>query len=156
MKYFNKASLTIATSIFILTSCGEISNEIAKDNLSGTYSCEVTYKYKYSLLNIGMDDQQKTEKCRVSIMRIGKETLMTTSDGMIKITGLKLLIDGASFNIPQQRIVSTSQTALNIVGNPIFTDTEDNKMDGALDDKNNFDSKAGRSSVFKALTTKPS
>ena len=60
---------------------------------------------------------------------------MNTPDGLIEINGIKLLINGASFNIPEQEITSSANNTLDITGLSINEDTEGNKMDGAIDER---------------------
>lgn len=135
MRNISKKILTLVISTFIFTSCGQI----AKDTLSGQYKGKVTYVYKYSQLNMGIEDKQKSEECFSTVFADSKSpSLVVTSvpDNVpinIKITGFKLLTNGASFNIEQQ-VIYEKETPINLQGNPIFTDTEGNKSDGCIDD----------------------
>ncbi|MEI6822409.1 MAG: hypothetical protein WCL51_10755 [Bacteroidota bacterium] len=137
MKRINKLYFLLL-ALLIITSCGQVAKEVAKDTLSGTYVGKVKYIYQYSLLNIGINDVEKTEKCNVTIYKLKKTTTINTPDGLIEINGIRLLINGASFNIPEQEITSSSNNTLDIIGLSINEDTEGNKMDGAIDEKDNL------------------
>ncbi len=59
MKHITKFKLLLLIVILIITSCGQVAKEMAKDSLSGTYVGNVKYIYQYSLLNIGINDAEK-------------------------------------------------------------------------------------------------
>ncbi len=138
-----KIYLPFLISIFIFSSCGQMSKKIAKDSLKGKYKGEATYIYKYSTLNLGIQDKKKSEQCYAMVFVEGKSpSLVVTSlpDLVainIDISGFKLLTNGASFNIFEQ-VIKDKQTPINIQGNPIIEDTDGNKNDGFIDDKENL------------------
>jgi hypothetical protein len=140
MKNLMKFYFSLAIATLLLMSCGQISKEVAKDSLNGQYKGQATYVYKYSQLNIGIDDTQKSEDVFAMVFTGGKSpSLVVTSIAdmvamNIDITGFKLLTNGASFNIIEQ-VIHDKKTPIHIQGNPIITDTDGNKSDGFIDDR---------------------
>jgi hypothetical protein len=143
MKNYTKHCLPLIVVILFFTSCGKITKEIGKDNLTGDYNGKVTYVYKYSQLNIGIEDTERSESCSVKFYAKAKiPSLVITTypdlvDMNIDISGITLLVNGTSFNIPQQ-ITSAGDLVINLQGIQTIEDTNGNKNDGFIDDKDNL------------------
>jgi len=96
----------------IFSSCGQINKGVAKNQILGTYNGTVNIVVKYSLLNLGLADQTKEYKGPIYILKDSKENVfLRTGDGDLKISGLTLAANGATFSIPNQKI--SSQDGIN-------------------------------------------
>jgi hypothetical protein len=128
MKTLNLSMFLIIS--FFYTSCGEISKEVAKEELIGKYKGTATYVVKFSQYNLGVPDSQESENCIISITKTDYGTYLNIPDGQIGIHNITLLINGVNFNIYEQSINSKDNTKLKLIGNPIYLDTKGNKSDG--------------------------
>ena len=102
-------------AIFFLSSftfsCNEVKKEIANDQLSGIYTGKVTFIYKHSLQNIGLEDETKESKGTISIFKeTNGDVFVKTGDGKLKISGITLAANGSTFNIPYQKVVQKDGT----------------------------------------------
>ncbi|NDK54690.1 hypothetical protein [Pontibacter fetidus] len=133
----------IILSVFLLSGC----SQIAKEDLNGSYEGTVTYVLKYSQLNLGIPDKQVIRKCHARVFTSGVPSIVfLTYEGKsvkksngtnLNITGIKLLSDGVRFSIPHQEIKEDG-TTYQIYGNASYEDTEGNKFDGFLDERNHL------------------
>jgi hypothetical protein len=136
--------LCYATALLVLFSGCQ---PIAEDKLRGTYEGTVTYVLKSSELNVGVPDEIHSRNCYAMFFTKGDKPSVVVADyenkkteatpKNINVAGIKLLTNGASFNIPQQSI-KDHDTPFSIMGNSAFVDTEGFKSDGFIDDDDNL------------------
>jgi hypothetical protein len=129
MKTFKQISIVLF-SIILIASCGELSKELAKDELVGNYKGKVTYQIKFSQFNLGIPDSRETQDCIVEITKTEYGIYLNTVDGKIGINNITLLTNGAQFNIYEQTISTIDNQKIKLIGNTIYSDSEGNKVDG--------------------------
>jgi hypothetical protein len=136
--------LCYATTLLLLFSGCQL---IAEDKLRGTYEGTVTYVLKSSELNVGVPDEIHSRNCYAIFFTTGDKPSIVVANyenrkseairKNIDIAGIKLLTNGASFNIPEQH-VKEGDTPVLIMGNSGIIDTEGFKSDGFIDDDDNL------------------
>ena len=115
---------------FIIVSCGEIRNEVATDQLLGTYQGKASFTYHHSLHNIGLQDEIKSSQGSISIFKNSSgEVYIKDGGANIKLSGLTLATNGTLFNIPYQKVVQQNGTVLEIQGKQT-AELEGRKYDG--------------------------
>ena len=147
MKKHSILFLTFLASILLFTSCGQVAKNIAKDTLSGDYQGTMSFEFKMSILNLGLQDVTQQQKCFVKVFSTPESPSLVYSilkpDGgfykpvNVKIAAIQLNTNGASFNIPQQQI-NDENSSYFVEGVSMFADADGNKVDGAVDDQSNF------------------
>lgn len=147
MKKHFKIFYSLLIIVVILTSCSQVSKNIANDKLSGNYNGEMIFIFKYSLLNATLNDSKVPHKCFAIVFANENQpsidfTLYDTIDKPlstehVNIIGVNLLSNGARFNIPKQEH-KVQNDSFPIEGIPLFDDSEGNKFTGMVDDKNNL------------------
>jgi hypothetical protein len=91
--------------LLFITACGQLINDIAKDDLLGNYSGNVTYIAHMSEYNIGLEDNVRKEKCQVSIREFdGMVTLKMSGLGTLMLNNISAATNGSGFNIPEQPV----------------------------------------------------
>lgn len=148
MKKHSNLFLSILISTLFLVGCGPVGQKIAKDTLSGDYEGTISFAYKTSNLNLGLQDFTDKHKCFVKVFSTPDSpslvyAILKPEGGYYKpvninIGGIQLRPNGASFNILSQQ-VNDQNTKYFIEGFPLFVDAEGNKADGAVDDKSNLE-----------------
>lgn len=124
--------------ITLLSSCGQIKKEVAGDQLLGTYSGKVTYVFKHSLQNIGLEDESKESNGTINIYKnANNELFIKTGDGNLKINGITLASNGTAFNIPYQKVVQQTGDIVPINGVQ-SGELEGVKFDGIYYSENNI------------------
>lgn len=125
-------SLLFLLVILFFTNCGKIKKEIGKNNIAGEYFGTSTFVYKFSQLNVGVEDKEMTGNCSVifhsktNIPSLEIKTYPDKAKTNIEITGINLLDGATAFNIPDQ-MMRDGNSELNIQGIPSVTDTDGNK-----------------------------
>jgi hypothetical protein len=109
-------------TLLILTSCGLVTEQVAKDDLVGKYVGKVNWLYKYSLLNVGLSDKTKEVSVNISFYKNDKEDVFVrTGDGNIRLSNVTLASNGTAFNIPYQMVVNKDGETHEVEGNPTST-----------------------------------
>lgn len=127
-----KFHLIILINIILLSSCGQIDKKLASDEIIGMYTGKVTYIYKHTLQNIGLEDESKETEGSISIFKNkGGDIYIQTGDGNIKISALTKISNGTTFNIPNQNIKQPDGT-IGVFQGFQNADVEGVKYDGIL------------------------
>jgi hypothetical protein len=118
-------SLTLINLLFII-SCGQVTKEVATDQILGEYSGAATFTFKHSLQNVGLEDETIETKGTVSIYKsVSGDSFIRTGDGDLKLAGITLASNGTTFNIPYQNAINEQKDKQIVQG---FQTAE---MDGA-------------------------
>ena len=105
--------LAIASLVITLFSCSQLKKQVAIDDLVGTYNGTPTMVLQWSKLNIGIEDQDVSEKKSEFVVITKDENdnlFIKFDDGIIlKLNNIEMAQNGAIFNIPQQDISFKSE-----------------------------------------------
>jgi hypothetical protein len=111
MKWNNIINLSFfGLLITSLLSCGEITKEIAGDDLVGTYQGKETTTAHLSKFNIGLDDEVNKQTNTFNIIKNDEGKLKVVfQDGFILLNAVQLATNGTVFNIPEQALLLDGQ-----------------------------------------------
>jgi hypothetical protein len=129
--------IAIISILPFLTACGQLINDIAKDDLLGNYSGTVTYIAHMSEYNIGLEDNVRKEKCQVSIQDFdGLVTFKMSGLGTLRLNNITAATNGSGFNIPEQSVILEDGTSGKFKGlNECFVG--ESRCDGFLNTETN-------------------
>jgi len=128
--------LSIVSLIILLSSCAEVSKNVAKDQLLGVYQGKGTAFIQYSSLNIGVEDQTNVEKSSLKIIEDASTGIVyikeNDGESNIYIQNITLATNGSLFNIKPQKIKDNDGNIFEIDGENLF-ELEGINYDGMFD-----------------------